>query len=419
MGEVTRHGERRQPRSSAALVVDRNYGPFFWGNIVSNSGNWLFNVTAAIVVFQLSGSAFLTGLVSVGQFLPLMVISPLAGSLSDRFDRRAIVLVGQGLAAVAATVLAVATLVVGLDGLPGAWPVVATALGIGIGQSVTIPALNSMVPALVPEEDLEGGVALTSVTFQIGRALGPIGAGVLLTTLGAEIAFLLNAVSFFVLIAAVLFVTVRPTADDGGTDRSVRAGLRFVRRDRTVMLLLLGVMTAGFAGDPVITLAPALNDVLGGADAWPAAMVSGFGVAAVPTAFLAGRFQRRFGNLAVARVGMLAMAAGSFGAAVSPTPLAALLAFSVTGAGFVLAVTSFTTVLQRHLPDAYRGRVMALWGVAFLGNRPFAAMLDGAAADLVGPRLAMGIAIAVSIAGAAIATHISRRSTAGARTEET
>lgn len=408
MQSTPRDREYRAPRSSGALVVDRNFAPFFWGNIVSNSGNWLFNVTAAIVVFQLSGSALLTGLVSVAQFLPLVVVSPIAGSLSDRFDRRALVLIGQGFAAVVASTLAVVTLVIGLEGLPGAWPVVATALGIGIGQSITIPALNSMVPALVDEEDLEGGVALTSVTFQIGRALGPIGSGVLLATLGAETAFLLNAVSFFVLIGAVTMVRVRPTVQDHGGDRSVRAGLRFVRRDRTVLLLLLGVMTAGFAGDPVITLAPALNDVLGGSREWPAAMVSAFGITAVPTAFVAGRFQRRYGNLSVARAGMLFMAAGSLGAALSATPLGALVAFALTGAGFVLAVTSFTTLLQRQLPDAYRGRVMALWGVAFLGNRPIAAILDGAAADLAGPRFAMGVAITVSLFGAWVATYIRR-----------
>ncbi|MEX2625258.1 MAG: MFS transporter, partial [Ilumatobacteraceae bacterium] len=161
------------PRTSAALLRDRTFGPWFFGNAVSNSGNWLFNVTAAIVVYRLSGSALLVGLVSVAQFGPLLLLSPLGGALSDRVDRRRLLLAAQTFAGAAATGLAIAAAVLGVDRLPGSWPILATAFGIGMGQAVAAPTLNALIPSLVEDADLEAAVALTSLTFNLGRALGP------------------------------------------------------------------------------------------------------------------------------------------------------------------------------------------------------------------------------------------------------
>lgn len=385
-------------RPARALLVDRRFGPWFWGNLASNAGNWLFNVTAAIVVFQLSGSAFTVGLLSVVQFGPLVLFGPLAGAWSDRFDRRRMLLVAQVIAASSAVAIAVAVTALGVEGLPGAWPLLLGALGIGVGQAMAAPALNALVPALVEDADLENGVALTSFTFNIGRALGPATAGVLLATLGAEAAFVVNAFSFLVLIGALLSIRVerrRPR----GADRSVMAGLRYVGDHRPVLLLLCGVAAAGFAADPIVTLSPALAQTLGGGETLAAALVSAFGIFAAPAALLSGRLQRGLGAPTVATGGMATMALGLTASALAPVAALAIVGFGVTGVGFVLAVTGFTTVLQRVVPDELRGRVMALWSVAFLGNRPIAAAVDGRVADLAGPRAAISIAIVVAIVG--------------------
>jgi len=392
------------------VLTDRNFAPFFLGNLTSNTGNWLFNVSAAVVVFQLTRSAFVVGLVSVAQFLPLVLLSPFAGGVADRVDRRRMVIVSQTFAAMAASAIALASLLLGVDGLPGAWPILAAAAGIGIGNALSQPAMNSLVPGLVAHRDLATAVSLTSLTYNIGRAVGPAGAGILLITLGAEIAFLINACSFLVLIAGLLLVRARRREQDPdpAADRSVRAGVRYVRNDPTALLLLGGVAAAGFAADPAITLAPSFADLLDRGEALVAAIVSGFGIAAIPAALASGRAQNRHGSAPIAGMGMAIMAIGSLAAAVAPWPWLVLVGFSSTGAGFVLAVTSFTTLLQLQLPDELRGRVMALWTVAFLGNRPLAAAIDGGAADLTGPRLAMGIAITVSLLGVLIATRLAR-----------
>ena len=402
--DPTDHG----PRPTRALLTDRTFGPWFWGNLASNTGNWLFNVTAAIVVFRLSGSAFLVGLVSVAQFAPLVVLSPIAGAWSDRVDRRALLFAGQLIAALSATTLAVVTLRLGAAGLPSAWPVILTALGVGTGVAIAAPALNSLVPYLVAEDALEDGIALTSLTFNVGRALGPAGAGVLLATIGPVAAFTINAASFVPLLVALVVIHPRSVSTRSTLDRSVRAGLRYVRENRDLLLLLAGVGATGFAADPTITLTPPLAADLGGGDTLVAAMVSAFGIAAALTSLLAGRLQRAFGSLTVARAGTLVVAASLLLAAAAPLAGIAVAAFATTGAGFVLAINGFTTSMQRRLPDELRGRVMALWGVAFIGNRPIAASLHGGASDLAGARWAMGIAIGVALLGAVSATRVTR-----------
>lgn len=397
-----------RPKTARALVVDRNFGPWFWGNVASNSGSWLFNVVAAVVVFNLTGSALLVGMVSVAQFASLAVLSPWAGALSDRTDRRRLALIGQSVSAAAAAGIAVPSMLLGIERLPGAWSVIVAALGIGIGNAFAQPAGSSLLPGLVDDVDLEAAVSLYTLTFNVGRALGPAVAGLLLVTLGPELGFLLNALSFLALIGALIVIRERHGDSRPERDRSVRAGLRYVRGDRVTLLLLAGVATAGFSTDPVITLAPPLSEVLGGGDGLVAAMVSGFGVFATVAAGLSGWLQHRTGSLRMAGIGTALMAGGLLLGASLAVPWVVLTGFAISGGGSVLALTSFTSVLQRRVPGELRGRVMALWGVAYLGTRPLAAVIDGMAADLVGPRPAIFVAVAVSLVGAWVALVLAR-----------
>lgn len=396
------------PRSTLALLRDPIFGPWFFGNLLKNSGTWLYNVTAAVVVYNLTGSALLVGTVTIAQFASLALLSPWAGALSDRVDRRRLLLASQAFAGVFATSIAVATAVLGVDGLPGPWPVIAATAGIGIGLAFIGPALNALVPALVPSADLENAVALTSLTFNIGRALGPGAGGLILATLGPEAGFAVNAVSFLAIIAVLLVIRPRAQPRTAGGDRSVRAGLRYVRDEGTLAWLLLGIGAVGFATDPVNTLAAPLAAAFGGGDGLVAFLVSAFGLGAASVAFLAGRVQRAFGLLPVARTGSLLLAAGLAGAALAPVPGLALASFALMGAGFLLGLTSFTALLQRRVDEELRGRVMALWTVAFLGTRPVAALVDGGAADLLGVRAAFVVPVAVALIAAAVARRVDR-----------
>lgn len=393
MTTVSQPGAAAAPRSARELLTDRTFGTYFVGNLVSNCGTWLQNIAAAVVVYRLTGSTFAVGAVSILQFAASLLLAPWAGALSDRVDRRRLLIAGQVISVAAAAGLALWTAAVGVEGLPGPWPIFAAATLIGIGWAISAPTMQALVPALVQENDLEQAIALNSITFNLARAVGPAFGALALVTLGPAGTFGVNAGSYMVLIIALLLIRPRPIERRGHSgDGSVREGLRYVRSQRPLFVLLVGVTALGFGTDPVNTLTPAIADDLGGGDALVGWLVSAFGLGSAGMAFAVGHVRRRvaLGHMAV--VGLAVMAAGLYGLAASSLVVVAIASLFVAGVGFLLALTGLTTELQRRVPERFLGRVMALWAVAFLGSRPAAALLDGAVGDAFGPRVAAAVA---------------------------
>ncbi len=390
-------------RSTRELLADRTFGVYFVANLTSNCGTWLQNIAAAVVVYRITGSTVMVGAVSILQFAASLLLSPWFGALGDRVDRRMLLLTGQVIAVVPATVLAIWTAVVGVEGLPGPWPVLASATLIGIGWAISVPNMQALVPALVGEADLDQAIALNSVTFNLARAVGPALGALTLDVRGAAAAFGLNALTYVVLIVALMIIRPRPVERRSGAehDGSVREGLRYVRSQPALFVLLIGVTALGFGTDPVNTLAPAMADTLGGGDALVGWLVSAFGLGAAAMALAVGQVRRRVALGPMGVFGLSVLAVGLFGFGWSPVVAVALVSLVIAGVGFLLALTALTTELQRRVPDRLLGRVMALWAVAFLGSRPLAALIDGTAADVLGPRQAALLAglITLLVAG--------------------
>lgn len=389
----------QQPRAPLALVRDRNVGPFLLGNLASNLGTWMHNIAAAIVVFDVSGSAFQVGLLVLAQFGPAVVLAPMAGVLTDRVDRRRLLMVFQTLASVAGISLATSIWVVGVEGLPGVWPLHAASLVIGVGYAFSIPSHQALVAELVPAHDLEGALALNTVTFNLGRAVGPAIGAVVLVVSGPAVAFMLNSVSYLLFVFALAFVTLHPT-DRPSLDRNFASALRFVRQDRQLVLLITAVAALGYAQDPVNTLAPPLAQILGGGDALVGALVSAFGVGSVLAAMTVNRVRRRLDQQTLGALGFLAVGVGMLGLSIAPDRYVAFGALLVAGAGFLFAITALTARIYQRVPDAMRGRVLSLWGIAFLGSRPVAGLIDGAIADWLSVRIAVAVGAAVAFLAA-------------------
>lgn len=371
---------------------DRALGTYLLGNFTSNTGNWFQNLAASIVVFRLTGSSTLVGVVAALQFGASLVLSPYAGSLADRFDRRRLLLTAQVVGAVAAAALAVTVGVLGVDGLPGIWPILVATGVIGIGYAVSVPTLLSYVPALVPARDLDSAIALNSVSFTVARAIGPALAGIVVAAAGAAWAFGANAVSFLGLIAALLLIGHRPTEGMGGADqdRSVREGLRQARASRPILVTLVCTLVAGVAADPVNTLSPAVADRLGQGDAFVGFQVGAMGAGAAFGALIVGRMRLAVGRWRTIVIGLVVLGVSLLGYAVAPAPWIVLVFLFIGGNGYLLTVTSLNADLQTRVDEALRGRMMALWSTAFLGSRPVAALVAGAAADLAGTAWAIG-----------------------------
>ena len=383
------------PRAAWRVLRRRDFGLYFIGNSASATGGWFHNLAAAILVYRLTGSELLLGVLSFSQFAWVLVLAPWAGALADRFDRRHVLLWAE----LAATALSILIAVLAFADRADEWTVIGITLALGLAAAIAAPAQQAIVVTLVPERELSTAVALNSMTFNLARALGPALAALAIGTIGIAAAFAVNALSYLVLVAALLVVRARPQERAVGQVR-LRESLALLRRDPRLLAYLLIVAAVGWASDPVNTLAPAFAEAYGYSDTVGGVVLGAFGTGAVCAAVvLAGRTAGSARRMAVT---LTLLGGGIALFALAPWFPLGLVLVALGGAGYLASNTSATTRLQLGVAESQRGRIMALWGVAFLGVRPFASLLDGAIASVAGVRVA-GVVLALpALAGAAL-----------------
>jgi len=381
------------PRAAWRVLRTRAFGPYFVGSALSSSGTWFHGLAASLLVYRLTGSELLLGVLNFSQFAAILVLSPWAGAAADRFDRRRLLIVVE----LAAAVLSAALAVCAFAGLADEWVVIGFTLGLGIAAALAAPAQAALVVSLVPRSELQTAVALNSMTFNVARALGPALAALSVATLGIPASFAINAGSYLLFIAAL--VDASPRAQERAVAPRLRESLALVRRDPRLLGFLVIVAIVGYASDPVNTLAPAFAVAFERPDTWAGIIIGAFGAGAVTAALVvagrsAGTRIRMAGTL-------LLLAVGVIGFSMSPwLPLAFCFLF-LGGFGYLASNTAATARLQLGVAESQRGRIMALWSVAFLGLRPFASLVDGAIASVAGVRVA-GVVLALPALAAAV-----------------
>jgi MFS family permease len=389
------------PRAAFGLIASRRFGPYFVGNALSAMGVWFHNLAAALLIFRETGSEFLLGLLAASQFLPTLLLVSVAGGIADRFDRQRVVLVSQLVAM--AFALAVAVLAFA-DALP-IWLVLVLSLGMGVATAFTAPASGALVPAMVEPRDLGSAVALNSMTYNIARALGPALAALVVTALSIPAAFAVNAASYLALAVGVTLVTPPRTTDRRGGSTRLRDTLGLIRSEPRLGAYLVIVMIVGFASDPINTLAPAFATELGRPDTDAGILIGVFGAGAVLAALvMTGRVTASRRRLGVTLT-VLGTSVALF--ALAPSFGVALIILVVAGFAYLTGNSGTTSRLQLEVADEHRGRIMALWAVAFLGLRPVASLIDGAIAHAFGVRTA-GVVLALPALAAGIALLIPR-----------
>jgi MFS family permease len=394
-GEVDRP-RATGPAAALRLIGDRNFGPYFVGNASSASGTWFQNLAASLFVYRHTHSPFLLGVLQFTNFVPVLLLAPWAGSVADRFDRRRVVLLSQ----LAATSLSAVLAALAFAGLARVWVVMACGLGLGVVSAYSAPASQALISDLVTRADLQSAVALNSMTYNLARAVGPALAALSVRKLGIPASFAINAGSYLVLVAGVLVVRPAPQRRASRAETRLRESLRLVRGQPRLMAFLLIVTAVGFASDPVNTEAPAFAHAFGHPDTDAGYLIGAFGAGAVAAAFLLA------GRVAGSRRRMLAtlllLGIGIVGFSVTPWLEVALGFLAVAGFGYLASNTHASSRLQLEVAEHQRGRIMALWSVAFLGLRPFASLADGAIAGAFGVRAAGVVRAlpALAIAGA-------------------
>ena len=407
MSEPTadRRGEEvAGPRAVWRLVRRRDFGPYFVGNALSATGTWFQNLAASLLIYRLTHSALLLGVLNFSQFIPIFVLTPWAGGLADRVDRRKLLLVSQSLAVLLAAGLAA----LASAGLASTWVVIADTLCLGVVSAFSAPAQQALIVSLVGTRDVPTAVALNSMTFNIARALGPVGAALSVHYLGFTASFAINAFSYGVFVCALLVVRPRPQQKATREESRVRDSLRLLRERPELAAFLAIVAIVGFASDPVNTLSPAFAREFGRPDTWAGLIVGAFGAGAVTAALVvAGRV---VGSRARMALTLLLLGGGVAAFSLSPWLALGFVFVFMGGFGYLASNTAATTRLQLGVGESQRGRIMALWSLAFLGLRPFASLLDGAIARTWSVRVA-GVVLATPalLAGAAVAVSALRR----------
>jgi MFS family permease len=378
------------PRAALRLIGHRNFGPYFVGNAASASGTWFQNLAASLYVFERTHSPFLLGVLQFANFVPVLLLAPWGGSAADRFDRKRLLLATQVVSTVLSGVLAALTWA-GFASVP---LVIGCAVGLGISSAFSAPASQALIGDLVPRNELQSAVALNSMTFNLARAVGPTLAGVSVDQLGFAPSFAINAASYLVLVLGLAIVEPRARELAGRGASRLRESLRLVREQPRLLAFLLIVTAVGFGSDPVNTEAPAFASTfaLHPPRLWTGIVVGAFGAGAVSAAFLvAGRVA---GSRRRMTITLTLLAVGIAGFALSPAIWLGLAFLVVGGFGYLASNTAATSRLQLDVAEQHRGRIMALWSVAFLGLRPVASLLDGALADTFGVRAA-GVVLAL------------------------
>ena len=390
---------QRRGATFASLRV-RNFRLFFVGQVVSFAGNWMQIVALAILVHDLSGSGTKLGLVYMVQFAPVLAFGAYGGVLADKFDRRRLSMLTQLLLAILATTIGVLT----LTGHIRLWMIFVIAPLIGTVSSFDNPVRQAIVFDLVGTEYVANAVSLNTVIMNIARLTGPTIAAVLIVTAGIGWSFIGNALTFVFMF--FILIVIRPSEFAKSEGRRARAergwlreGFRHVRSDRRLlvpllMMTLVGMLTYEFQ----VSLPLFASDTFhrGGGKGY-AMITASMGAGAI----VGGLVSASRPNPTHARLMRSATLLGIFVFIVSvmPTIWWAMVALPFAGALSVTYIALANSVLQVNADPSMRGRVMALYTMAFMGTTPLGAPIIGAIADRFGPRASLQVGAAAAVVG--------------------
>jgi MFS family permease len=370
----------------------RNYRLFFSGQGISLIGTWITRIASSWLVYRLTDSEFLLGLVTfVGQ-IPSLVLSPIAGVYIDRWNRHRVLVITQVLAMLQSTMLAVLT----LTGRITVGDVLALQLLQGVINAFDTPARQSFVVQMVDDRaDLPNAIALNSALVNSSRMIGPAIGGMLIAVVGEGWCFALDAVSYVFVITSLVAMRLTPVTREVETTRvldALGAGFRYVSGFAPVRSGLTLVALISALGMPYQVLMPVIaKDVLGGGANTLGILMTATGLGAVfGSVYLASRHT----VLGLGR--RMAQAAILFGVSLIAFSISSNLWLSLAllpfaGVGFIVTLAATNTVLQSVVPEALRGRVMAFYTMAFLGTAPIGSLFAGIAAERIGAQTTIAI----------------------------
>ncbi len=387
------------PALFSRALTSRNYRIYFAGQLVSLAGTWMQQIAMSWLAYRLSNSAVVLGLIGFATQIPILLLGSFGGVMSDRFDRRRLMMISQSLAMAQALLLAFLTWR-GWVTVP--W-LVGLAFVLGCINALDIPTRQAFSVQLVDRrEDLPNAIALNSLLMNATRFVGPTLAGFVLAAFGEEVCFLVNAASYLAVLLALLAIKAPARlAQAGSALAALRDGFAYALSQRKIRGQLLVVATVSFLVTPYLVLMPLFaREILGGDARVFGALVGSSGAGSlVASLYLASRTSTERLQRRVFAAVMVTGAALSLFAANRELFLAFPIVM-VMGASIILVIAGSNTLVQTELHDAYRGRVMAIFSMAFLGVAPLGSLTVSAIAHSVGvPTTLVGCGLATMAVG--------------------
>ncbi|WP_420435519.1 MFS transporter [Candidatus Poriferisocius sp.] len=384
-------GESRLPRHSSRALSYRNYRLFLSGAIVSNSGVWVQTVALAYVIERLTDSGTWVGLAAMMQMLPAVGSGMVGGALADRFPRRIMLMITNSTQAFIALGFS-AMWALGVDR-----PLAYVALGMvqGCVNGIQLPAWQAFVSELVPRGALLNAVTLNSAQFNASRAVGPAVGGLVLAVGGPAWAFLVNSLSYAPAVLALTLIRV-PRLMPAGQDRpnifkDAAAAVRYVSNHPGIRRATLIAGVIAFFGQPIIHLVVIFaDDVFQVGETQYGILAAAGGVGAILNTPLVANWGSRVPRSRLIGLGWPVYGLALLGFALSPYYWLGVVALAVVGASHIMTAATLNTVIQMQVEEALRAKVLALYLMTLMAGLPLGAQLQGALADLIGPRVSVG-----------------------------
>ena len=372
----------RLPATFRALR-HRNFQLFFAGQIISLTGTWMQTVAQSWLVYRLTGSVVLLGMIGFASQFPVFLLTPFGGAVADRYNRHRILLLTQSIAMCLALILAFLT----LTGRVEIWHLFVVASGFGIANAFDIPTRQAFAVDMVGKEDLINAIALNSSMFNGARIVGPAIAGIVVAAVGEGWCFFGNAVSYIGVLSGLLMMRITPVVRPrtGSTFSNIAEGFGYVIRTKPVLALLLLLGVVSLMGMPYAVLMPIFADqILGGGSSTLGFLMGASGIGALSAALVMASRKHVFG---LGR--WIVLACGGFGISLILFSLSrnfwlsALILIPV-GYGMMTQMSSSNTLIQAMIPDELRGRVMSVYSMMFMGLAPLGSLLAGTLAGMIG-----------------------------------
>jgi len=389
------------PRWKVGLraLQSRNFQLFFSGQLISLIGTWMQTVAESWLVYRLTGSALLLGSVGFASQIPVFLFAPLGGIVADRANRQRVVIATQTAAMILALTFAGLTLTHRIQ-VPYIFVLAAL---LGIVNAFDIPARQAFLIDMVGRENLMNAIALNSSMFNGARIVGPAIAGILVAKIGEGWCFFANGLSYIAVITGLMLMQIqcvrRPKS--GSPVADIIEGFRFVIHAKPIRALLLLLGLVSLVAMPYTVLMPVFADrILHGGARGLGLLMGATGVGALAGALTLAFRQgvRGLGRLVAWMCGMFGVSLFLF--AMSRNFWLSVVLLIPVGFAMMLEMASSNTLIQAMVPDALRGRVMALYSMMFMGMAPFGALFGGAMANRFGAPLTVQVGSTASLLGA-------------------